>query len=286
MILQAPVKMHFRLLAFITMSITLLIVNVAYNNTVNHNSSGGVLVIPKSSLQRSHPNNCCVKKSTSDNCTAPPAVSTCPSDRFFLFLPYGNFNNALRMLVLSLIIGQWTHRSVLLVDGMFRFNWRQSIEYSFDNLCVHFANESQLLRRLPIRKPPLRMLYWDDTAAASVPATLFGWWSVDRVHLDGQLFNRLSGDLDNIPRLACVASRLPEFNELDDDAVIAIPNPFFLGLSKSEYMRVFAGIRIHSTARTIGQQFIQSQFNNQQFVGIHLRWFEGVCEQFSRQTIP
>lgn len=271
--------MHYRLLIPFAFLIVLSIQQLAILLTVNNSPQSG-----RSSnvTMRRDWNNCCVIRQSVHGCPLRPIQKPCPQ-KFLIFLPYGNFNNALRMLIQSLMLAEMLDRSVLIVDSLFSFDWHKSLEYS-PELCIQHANRSThlavwwLQQSPPIWNRPLRMIYWDDNAV--IPSNLLEWLPVERVRLDGKLLVEQSGDLDGFPRLACVAQSVPKF---ENDFIIGIPNPFFTGMHKSAYMQALSRIKIPSDARSIGEKFISQNFNPQFFVGVHLRWFEGACEQFTRQ---
>ena len=78
------------------------------------------------------------------------------------------------------------------------------------------------------------------------------------------------------PRLACVAQSLPRF----DDLLVFLPNPFFTGMPRDMYTLALSRVRLGPAARLAGDGFVNSTLRGRPFVGVHLRWFEGICEPF------
>ena len=214
--------------------------------------------------------NCCLRENR-NNCTIAPLLRAngCP-ERYVFFVRFANFSNSVMQFIHATLFAAAMDRTVLLTDA-FNFNWSTSLE--FEQLCAVHMDMPSVKELFARNGRAIRTFAWDE---AWGNYTLVHGQSLEWLRMDADYFKR-HGDNDQQPQLACLAQSLP----LLEDPVVFIPNPFFAGMPSDMYKRPLRFVRVALPAQRAGDRFIQRVLRRQDFVGIHLRGYEGICDKWT-----
>jgi hypothetical protein len=266
----------FSVCTLVTVVLILMLFTVYTSSTTSHIicSTQQTTSVPASTRTFLSPPNCCSRNHSS--CEIEPLISlsdrACP-DRYLAFNHYGNLSNAIIQLSQAIYLASVLDRTVLLTPEL-SINWQKSLEIS--NFCVRIVNETELKLLLEESgQRTVKAIHWDDNAKHLQRPVAY---PIEWIRLDGDYLKREASDDEGYLRLNCVASSLPQF----PDRIISIPRPFYLGRTKEAHLRILKHLKPGTKhQRKVADDFLADKLGGKQFVAVHLRWFEGLCEPFN-----
>jgi hypothetical protein len=201
-----------------------------------------------------------------------PPLSTKPycSDLYLVFFRFGQFNNELRSFVAALTLATAINRTVVLTDDL-GYNFSALINTT--DLCAVEMSYEQIRNVHGTSLKPIPCVSWEGYAQ-KCPLTHRGLPLVN-YSFDASGYRYPNDGRHNVH---CIAPLLPHFPH---NQWITFGSIFFTGVPKSTYMSILKRIDFLDEIKSESDKFIQEKFHSKEFVGLHVRGLDGLCERSS-----